>query len=89
MVVAAGQQGGAGGRAQGSGVKAIVLEAALGQALEGGRLTGSAKGTRRAKANVIKQDNQHIGRAFRGAQLGNRRKAGLRVPSVAGNQAGV
>ena len=64
VMVAAGDQGGAGGAAQGRGVKLRVAEAAFGEQFEDRRLAGAAKGARGSEADVIEEDEEDVRRAF-------------------------
>ena len=82
VVVAAGEQGRPGGRAQGGGVKAVVLEALGGQPLGGGGVHGAAEGGGGAETDVIKQHNQHVGGAGGGAQGLNRRVVGVWILGI-------
>ncbi len=63
VVVAAGHQRLPGGRAQGRGVEAVVLEPLGRQALGRRHVHGSAEGRRGAKAAVVDEDDEHVGRA--------------------------
>ena len=86
MVVAPGQERLASGRAQRRGVKARVLEPTGGQALRVRRLARAAEGARRAKAGVVDQDDEDVGRALRRAQLLDGRVLGLRILRVVRDQ---
>jgi hypothetical protein len=68
VMVAPSQQRLARRRAQGGGVKAVVLEAVRRQPFGSRGMHGAAKGTRCSKADVVEQDDQHIGRALGRAQ---------------------
>ena len=60
VVVAAGQQRLAGRRAQRRGVEAVVPQTAGGEALGGRRVARPAERARRAEADVVEQDHQHV-----------------------------
>ena len=66
VVVAAGLERGAGGRAQGGGVEVVVTQAAAGEAVERGRGDRAAEGAGGAEAEVVDEDDDHIRRAGRG-----------------------
>ena len=87
VVVAAGQQGLPRRRAERGGVEAGELQPARGQLLRGRRLTGPAKGAGRAEADVVDEDNQHVGSALGRAQSLDRRKLRRRILRVEGDQA--
>ena len=86
MVIAAGHQGLARRRTERRGVKAIVLETAGGQFVERRRLARPAKGARRAKADIVQQDDQHVGRTLRRSQRFDRRKLGIRILGIVRGQ---
>ena len=69
VMVAPGQQGGACGRAQGSGVELIVEQPSDGQALEGGHVDRAAGCARLTESYVVEQDDQHIGSIGRGTDF--------------------
>ena len=49
---------------------------------------GPPKALRRAEAGIVDEDDQHVGRALGRAQLLDRRKLGVRVLRVVGDQLG-
>src|SRR5262245_35375443 len=63
VVVAAGEECGPRGRAQGGGVEIVVGKAALGYAVESWRGDWHAEGAGCRKAGVISHDEQHVGSA--------------------------
>ena len=63
VVVAPGQQRLAGRRAQRGGVKAVVLESVRGEFFRVRRVAWPTKSTSRAKARIVEQDDEHVGRA--------------------------
>ena len=65
VMVAAGEQRLPRRRAQRGGVEARVLQPARGELLEVGRLARPAEGAGRAEADVVDEDDQHVGRALR------------------------
>jgi len=67
VVIAAGEQRGARGRAQGGGVEAGVAQAAVGQPIGSGGMHRSAKRTGGTKADIVEHDQQDIGCAVRRA----------------------
>jgi hypothetical protein len=69
-------------------VEADVLQAARRQPFSGWRLARAAKGARGAKAGVVEEDNQHVGRALGRAQLLDWREFGVRILRVIGDQPG-
>ena len=77
VVVAAGLECGAGGRAERGGVEPVVAQSSLGEAIEGGRRDGAAESAGRAEAEVVNQDDQHIGRAFRSGDVKALRRLGV------------
>ena len=66
VMIPPGDQGCPSWTAQRCGVEVVELQAVVGQHLEGGRVTGTAKGTRRAEAHVIEQNQQNIRSSRRG-----------------------
>ena len=87
MMVAAGQQRLPRRRAQRRGVEPGVLQPARGQLLEVGRLARPAEGAAGAEADVVDQDDQHVGRALGRPHIPDRRIAGVRILRVIGRQA--
>ena len=67
LVVAPGQQGGAGGRADRCRVERVVAYAVVGEAGERGGLHLAAEGGGQAEADIVEQDDQDVGGA--GAQM--------------------
>ena len=65
VVIAAGQQRLACRRAQRRRVKAVELEAVLGEALGGWRVDGAAERTRGGKPHVVEEHDEHVGRRLR------------------------
>ena len=65
MMVATGQQGGAGGRTDGGGVEGIVNDAALGDAGQGRRVDLATDGIGLGETGVVQQNDQHIRRTGR------------------------
>ena len=66
VMVAAGFQGGPGGRTQGGGMEIVVAQSVLRQAVEGRGTDRTAEGTRDAEPQVVDQDDHHVGSAGRG-----------------------
>ena len=64
VVIAAGQHGRARRRAHGRGVEAVVDQASAGQLVEIRCRHRAAEGARRGEADIIRQDQQYVGRAF-------------------------
>src|SRR5262245_47941153 len=64
MVIAAGQQRSARGRAQRGGVKTVVAQTALGHAVERGGRYRTAKSARRTEAGIVGHDEQYVRRAL-------------------------
>ena len=87
MVVAAGQQRLARGRAQRGGVEAGELQPARCQFFRGRCLAGPAKGAGRAEADVVDQDNQDVGSTLGWAQSLDRRELRGRILRIEGDQA--
>ena len=75
VVVAAGHQGGPGGRAHGHGMEGIVGDALLGQARQGRGLYLAAESTRLTEAGIVEHHDKNIGRVLR-------QVAGLLAPLV-------
>ena len=86
MVVALDQQRLPGGRAQRSGVKAVVFDALCREPFERRRLTRAAERAGGPKAHVVDHDDQNILRAFRGPQVADRRERRVGVRGVPGCQ---
>src|SRR5262249_61376953 len=63
-MVTPGDQGGSGWRAERRGMEVVVAEAAGGDAVERGRLDRAAEGAAGAEADVIGEDQEHVGRAL-------------------------
>ena len=84
MVVAAGQQRHARGRAEGRGVKAVVLEPLAGKAVERRHGNGAAERARVAEADVIDQEDDDVGRALRRLHLEPRRRLGVTRVELSG-----
>ena len=82
VMVAAGEQRLPGRRAQRSGVEPRVLQPARGELLEVGGLARPAEGAAGAEADVIDQDDQHIGRGRRRPHIPDRWIAGVGVLRV-------
>ena len=89
VVVAPGQQRLARRRAQRGRVKAVELEAVLGEALGGRRVDRAAERARRGEADVVEQHDQHVGRPLRRPQRLDRRKLRVRILRVVGGHAHV
>ena len=87
-MVAPGQQRRPRRGAERGGVEAVVFEPARRQLFGVRRLAGAAKGACSAEPGVVDQDDQHVGRTLRRAQLLDRREFGVRVPRVIGDQPG-
>ena len=64
MMVAAGQQGGARGRAHRRGVEAGVAQAAAGDGVDGRRGDGRAVAAEVGEADIVEQDDQDVGGAL-------------------------
>jgi hypothetical protein len=88
VVIAPGQQRLPRRRTQGGGMEAVELEAACRQFLRVRRVARTAERAGRAKANVVDQDEQHIGRRLGRAQLLDRREFRVRVSRIEREEAG-
>ncbi len=62
-------EGGAGGRAQRRGVEVVVAQSVRGQPVDVRRLDQAAETADLGEADVVEQQDQHVGRALRGAGL--------------------
>ncbi len=89
VVVAAGQERLPGGRAQRGGVEPVVLEAGGRQFLKVRRPARAAKRAARAKAHVVNQNDQDVGRARGRPQVPDRWVLCVRILGVEGGQAHV
>src|ERR1700722_353809 len=69
-------------------MESVVLEAVCRQLLKVWRGAWTAKGTGRAEARVVDQDDHHIGRTLGRAQLNDRRVLVFRVFGIVQDQAG-
>jgi len=78
MVVAAGEQGGTGGRTEGSGMEGIETQPMAGKSVHSGGGYSPAKGAGMTEADVIQDDDQNIWGARRGLDL--LRKIGFGIP---------
>ena len=87
MVVAAGQQRLARGRAQRGGVEASEFQPARCQFLRGRCLAGPAKGAGRAEADVVDQDDQDVGSTLGWSQSLDWRELRGRILRIEGDQA--
>ena len=67
-------------------MEAIELQAVVCQPLGRRGVDGTAKGAARAKSDIVKQDDQHVWRAFRGSYIPDRRELGFRILGVIGRQ---
>jgi hypothetical protein len=67
-------------------VEAIELQSVFCQPLGRRGVNRTAKGAARTKADIVNQDDQHVGRAFRGSDIPDRRKLGFRILGVIGRQ---
>src|SRR5262245_52434713 len=63
-MVAPGDQGSPGRRAERRGVELVVAQAAAGDAVESGRLDRAAEGAAGAEADVVGEDQEDVGRAL-------------------------
>src|SRR5688572_24677789 len=88
MMVAPGQQRLAGGRAQGRGMEARVLESRCRKLFRIGCPAWPTKRRRRAEAGVVDQDDEDIGSALGWSQLLDGRITGFRVFCIEGHQPG-
>ncbi len=79
MVVAAGEHGGAGRRADRGDVEAVVRQAHLADPRQGGGLDAAAERVGAAVAGVVDEDDQHVGRAFGRRRPGDERPVGRRM----------
>ena len=86
VMVAPGQQGGPRRRAQGRRVEAVVLQAAPCQPLGRRHRARPAERARRGEADIVEQDDEHIGGAGRGKQRLDRGKRRVRVLGVEGKR---
>ena len=77
VVVAAGQQRHARRGAEGRGVEAVVLQAALGQPIQGGHGNRPAKRPGLAKTDVVQKDDHYVGRPGRRLDRERRRRGDL------------
>ena len=89
VVVAPREQRGAAGRAQRGGVEAPVAQPARGQAVGRRRGHRTAEGAGGTEADVVEQDDQHVGRAGRRAQRHDRRERRVGVLGVVGDEPAV
>ena len=89
VVVAPGQQGRPRRGAQRRRVEAVVLQAVPGQPLSRRRRARPAERARRGEADVVEQDDKHVGRARRWLQRLDRWKLRLRVLRVQGQRPAV
>ena len=80
MVVAPGEQGRARRRAQRRRVELRVAQARVRDAIQGRRRDHAAEGARRAEADIVGDDQQHVRRALR--RDDRRRPVGRRVRGV-------
>ena len=87
VVVAAGEQGLSGRRAQRRGVEAVEPEAAGGEALRRGRPARPTEGARCTEADVVDQDDEDVRRSLRWEQRLDRRVRRIRILGVVGHQA--
>ena len=87
MMIAPGQQAGAGGRAQRGGVEVRQPDAGSGQPVEHRRLDVGAVTAQLGVADVVQDDEQDVRRSGRGRRL--RRPPGLRVPPGGADPAAV
>src|SRR6185436_11602456 len=88
VVVAPRKQRLPGRGAESRGVKAVVLQAAAGQALRARSVTGAAECAGCTEPDIVEQNDEHVGCAFGRAQLLNGRIFGIRILRVVGDQAG-
>ena len=87
MVVAPGEQRLAGRRADGGGVETIVPQATRRQLVQGRRLAGAAESAGGPEPGVVNEDDQHVGRALRRAQLLDGRILCIRILRVVDDRA--
>src|SRR6185503_5808507 len=64
VVVSAGEKCGASGRTKRGGMKTVIAQAGACQFVERGHLDRSAKGARLPKADVVKQNDNDVGRSL-------------------------
>ena len=69
VMVAAGQQRGARGRAQRRGVELIVAQPIVGQPLQGGHVDRAAESARLTETHIVEQHDQHVRSVGRGFDL--------------------
>ena len=74
VVIAPGEQGSPGGRAQRGGMELVKAQAVFCQLRKGRRLDRAAKGLCGTKADVVDQYDDHIGRALGGLNAEGRRR---------------
>ena len=86
VVVAACEERLAGRRAERGRVEAVVLEAVRREALGCRRRDRPAERARRREADVVEQDNEHVGRALRRPERLDRRERGRRILRVIGDE---
>src|SRR5262245_30037400 len=67
-------------------MEAGVFQTTCGEFLEVRCVARTAKGAGRAKAHVVEQDDEHIGRARRRPQLPDRRILRVRILGIVGRQ---
>ena len=77
VVVAAGEQRGARGRAERGGVELVVAKAVGGEGFGGRHVDGAAEGARHAEAHVVDEDDDDVGRAFGRLDFEARRRRGV------------
>ena len=68
-MVAAGEHGRAGGRAQRGGVELVVAQAARSNGVEARCVHRAAEGSERTKAHIVEQHEQDVGRRVDGARI--------------------
>ena len=77
VVVAPGQKGGPGGRAQGGHVEAVVRQSARGQPVDVGGGDVGPEAAKLGEPGVVQQDDQHVGRPLGGSGQLGRPRGGL------------
>ena len=88
VVIAPAEECGSGGRAQSGGVESVVAETVRCQPLEVRCIARTAERARRAEAHIVQQHDQDVGSPVGRPQRLDRRKRGVRVLRVVGDQPG-
>ena len=77
MMIVSSEQGNASGRAKGRGMKAVVFQPLCRKTLKGRHVNRTTKGTARAKADIINENDDHIRDTRWGFHFKTRRSLGI------------